>query len=34
MQTPWFEFGLSRSLGAGVLIGLVLGAFLRSLLLG
>lgn len=34
MQTPWFDFGMTRSLGTGLLIGLVLGAFLRALLVG
>jgi len=33
MMVPWFEFGLSRALLRGIVIGLVLGVFLRTVIL-
>lgn len=32
MQFPWFEFNFNRTLGIGLVIGVVLGAFLRTVL--
>jgi len=34
MQTPWFDFNPSRHLTFGVLIGLLVSVFLRTLLHG
>lgn len=33
MQVPWFDFQFNRPLGIGLVIGLVLGAFLRTVFL-
>jgi len=32
VQVPWFDFPFSKSLGIGVVIGLVLGAAVRTIL--